>query len=120
VIVKAAGQGDACAAAILADAARELAEMVDVTRRRLQFPPAATVPVSYSGGVFTAAPVLATFGQRLTALDSAYELRRPLYAPVIGAAIYAAKLAGTPLGDSALDRLASSSSATSLQRGAQR
>jgi len=108
VVVAAAGQGDVHAAAILTAAAAELGELVDVTRRRLGFPADEAVLVSYSGGVFTAAPVLAAFLQQLAAPDRGYQLRRPLYPPVVGAAIYAAKLNGTPLDDSALQRLHSS------------
>ena len=38
-------------------------------------------------------------------LHDGYELRKPLYSPVIGAAIYAAKLAGEPLDAETLGRL---------------
>jgi len=33
------------------------------------------------------------------------ELRQPRYSPVIGAALYAARLSGSPLGQAALERL---------------
>ncbi|MFI1094126.1 N-acetylglucosamine kinase [Streptomyces sp. NPDC020917] len=107
VVAEAATLGDDCAAAILADAGRELATVVDVTRRRLEFAPDETVPVSYSGGTFTADAVLASFTAALHGSHTGYELRRPLYEPVIGAALYAAKLAGTPLDHTALDALRS-------------
>ena len=111
LVVEAARQGDAFAGAILADAARELAEIVDTTRRRLEFPQDTPVPVSYSGGVFSADSVRTTFGQQLAALHDGYQLHQPLFTPVVGAAIYAAKLAGTPLSDSALQRLRATESA---------
>ncbi len=104
-VVEAASAGDGHAARILAEAAGELADMVDVTRRRLAFGPGERVPVSYSGGVFTAEPVLEGFGAALAARYDGYELREPLYPPDVGAALYAAKLAGDPLDDGALRAL---------------
>lgn len=106
-IVEAASAGDTCAARILSDAARELAGMVDVTRRRLAFEEDETVPVSFSGGMFTAEPILYGFRASLEDLRGGYELREPLYPPVVGAALYAAKLAGEPLEAAALRRLRS-------------
>ncbi|MBY8876151.1 N-acetylglucosamine kinase [Actinacidiphila acidipaludis] len=107
VVGEAADLGDDAASAILADAGQELALVVDVTRRRLEFAPDETVPVSYSGGTFTNDTVLASFTAALHSRHTGYELRRPLYEPVIGAALYAAKLAGTPLDHTALDALRS-------------
>lgn len=105
VVAEAADHGDLRAVEILAEAGAELAELVDATRRRLEFPADSPVLVSYSGGVFNAPLVLNAFGRQLTVLHDGYDLRQPLYPPVIGAAIYAAKLNGTPLADSALARL---------------
>lgn len=110
LVVQAADQDDACASRILEDAARELAALVDVTRRRLAFGPEDTVPVSYSGGVFTAERVRHAFAAELASLHGGYDLRRPVYSPVIGAALYAAKVAGSPLGDDALHGLRSTTS----------
>lgn len=108
VVVAAAEVGDSCALEILADAARELAEIVDATRAMLAFGAGQTVPVSYSGGVFGAgAAILDSFRRELEELGDGYELRRPLHSPVIGAAIYAAKLNGTPLSASALEQVSS-------------
>jgi N-acetylglucosamine kinase-like BadF-type ATPase len=106
-VVEAAGLGDECAAAILSEAGRELALLVDATRHRLDFEPGEPVPVSYSGGTFTADAVLEAFTREMKDRYAGYELRRPLYEPVIGAALYAAKLNGTPLDRAALDRLRS-------------
>ena len=109
-VVEAASAGDERAARIVAEAAGELANMADVARRRLEFEPDETVPVSYSGGVFGARPILEAFGAELADLYGKYELREPLYPPVVGAAIYAAKLAQTPLDEDALQRLHAESS----------
>jgi N-acetylglucosamine kinase-like BadF-type ATPase len=97
VISAAAEAGDECAARILSEAADELAGLVDTTRRLLGFGPDETIPVSYSGGVFNARPVVQSFTAALERLHNGYGLREPLYSPVVGAAIYAAKLAGEPL-----------------------
>ncbi|WP_405775683.1 N-acetylglucosamine kinase [Streptomyces sp. NBC_00859] len=105
LITEAAGLGDSHAAAILSDAGYELALLADSARRRLGFTPGETVPVSYSGGVFSSAPVLKAFAAGLRAYDAAYELRQPLFEPVIGAAIHAARLAGSPLGAASLEGL---------------
>jgi N-acetylglucosamine kinase-like BadF-type ATPase len=105
VVVEAADRGDEVARAILSDAGEELADLVDTTRRRLAFADGEPVPVSYSGGVFSAVQVHGAFRRRLAVLHAGYELREPLHPPVVGAALYAAKLAGTPLEAGALTRL---------------
>jgi N-acetylglucosamine kinase-like BadF-type ATPase len=104
IIADAAENGDECAAQILSEAADELARLVDTTRRILDFGPE-NVPVSYSGGVFSVRSIVDGFGAALEDLHDGYELRKPLYSPVIGAAIYAARLAGEPLDTEALGRL---------------
>jgi N-acetylglucosamine kinase-like BadF-type ATPase len=104
---EAARAGDACAHTILADAAAELVGLVEATRRRLGFEPDELVPVSYSGGVFAMPEVQQGFVQGIAAIDARYEVRTPLYPPVVGAALYAATLAGRPLGADALQRLRS-------------
>jgi N-acetylglucosamine kinase-like BadF-type ATPase len=97
IVAGAAEAGDECAARILSEAADELAGLVDTTRQLLDFGPDEDVPVSYSGGVFNAPLVVQGFTAALGRLHDGYELREPLYSPVLGAAIYAAKLAGEPL-----------------------
>lgn len=104
LVVKAANAGDEHAARILDEAAAELAELVDVTRLRLGFEPHEKVPVSYSGGTFGAAHVLDGFKDALSARYDGYEHRRPLFTPVVGAALYAARLAGEPLDTRTLGR----------------
>ncbi len=104
-VVEAAYAGDDCAARIVTEAAGELAKMVDVTRRRLEFGADETVPVSYSGGVFNADSIKVAFDAALADLYGGYELCAPLYTPVVGAAIYAANLAKMSLHGAALRRL---------------
>ncbi|MCT2581829.1 N-acetylglucosamine kinase [Actinophytocola gossypii] len=111
VVVAAADQGDRHAGEILAEAARELVDTVDTARVRLGFPDDRPVPVSHSGGVFTAgSSIVDTFHKELEGRHAAYEPRDPLHPPHIGAAIYAAKLSAEPLGDTALLRLRSAPS----------
>ncbi len=105
VVARAAESGDERAAQILSEAADELAGLVDTTRRLLDFGPDEQVPVSYSGGVFNVRSIVDDFEAILEDLHGGYELREPLYTPVVGAAIYAAKLAGEPLGAETLGRL---------------
>ena len=102
---EAAISGDRCAQAILTAAAAELVGLVDATRRRLGFKSGEVVPVSYSGGIFAMPEVLEAFLTGINALSASYWVSRPCYAPVIGAALYAATLAGTPLDDAALHAL---------------
>ncbi|QTE28589.1 N-acetylglucosamine kinase [Pengzhenrongella sicca] len=104
-IGEAAARGDVSSAQILADAGCELAALVDCTGRRLAFGPDETVPVSYSGGVFSSEVVLAAFTAELGRRNVQHEIRQPLYTPDVGAALYAAKLAGTPLTPDALANL---------------
>ena len=102
---EAAARGDVASAEILADAGRELAALVDCTRVRLGFGADEVVPVSYSGGMFGSELVLHSFTEELGRRDPHHELRQPIYPPEVGAALYAAKLAGTPLTPDALARL---------------
>lgn len=106
-VVAAAEQGDEVAARILADASGELAEIVEATRVELGFNGDEVVPVSYSGGVFSAEPVRSGFERAIAALPARYELRAPLFGPAIGAALHAAKRAGSPLSPQALEVLRS-------------
>jgi N-acetylglucosamine kinase-like BadF-type ATPase len=104
-VVEAARRGDRAAEEILADAVTELVLLVETTRRRLGFPAEETVALSYSGGMFSAPEVRHGFRRRLAAGGGRYDLREPAYSPVLGAALYAARLAGDPLGPAALNRL---------------
>lgn len=103
-VVEAALQGDTVAIQILVKACNELVEIVETTRLQLGFGND-TVPVSYSGGMFTTAIIRDGFADALTALPAPYELHEPMFGPGVGGALYAAKKAGTPLSDAALQRL---------------
>lgn len=104
-VVEAAEQGDTVAREILHDACDELAKILDATAGALEYTPGDIVPVSYSGGMFTAPHMLEIFESVLTTRSLQYELRVPLLSPAIGAALYAAKAAGSPLSDAALTNL---------------
>lgn len=106
LVHQAAESGDLQAAAIFEHAARELAELVQATRRALAVPAAECVAVSYSGGVFAGgARVSAPFAAALRASGLPYELRAPRFAPMVGAALYAARCGGEPLSAEALAHL---------------
>jgi N-acetylglucosamine kinase-like BadF-type ATPase len=109
---EAALAGDTGAQAILAAAAAELTGLVEATRRRLGFGPGEIVPVSYSGGIFAMPEVLDAFLAGISDLPASYRVTRPRHAPVIGAALYAATLAGTPLDDAALQALPATAAGT--------
>jgi len=110
LVSEAAAQGDAQAQAILESAAREVAALVDAVRGQLGVDPGLEVAVSYSGGLFGAAgPLRAPFARVLEARGAGagrYRLVTPRLPPVLGAALYAALSAGTPLDAAALERLA--------------
>jgi N-acetylglucosamine kinase-like BadF-type ATPase len=105
-VVAAARAGDVLAGTILDDAAVELARLVVAARSGLGFPAQEVVPVSYSGGMFSVPEVVAAFARELGRSGAIHDLRVPRYPPVLGAALYAAQLAGTPLSPTALSRLA--------------
>lgn len=105
-VTTAAAGGDPTAGAILRRAAGHLTDLVDATRRVLGFRAGETVPVSYSGGVFRSDAVRSGFAAGLRGRSPDFDLRPPRFPPHVGAALYAAKLSGDPLGPTALDRLA--------------
>jgi len=112
LVHQAAERGDVQAAQIFTRAAQELAELVEATRSTLAIPAMQRVPVSYSGGVFgIGARVIAPFTTALQARGSSYELTVPRFAPVIGAALYAAKRCGQSLSPAALERLSTQAAA---------
>lgn len=94
-VAEAARAGDAKATEIYRDAGDELARICDALRVGLAFEPAETVPVSYSGGAFSAGELLlAPLRDALHAASPEFELREPLHLPHYGAAMYAMRLAG--------------------------
>jgi len=95
VVTQAAAEGDEVCAAILREAGEALAELVNSTIAQLGYAPGEVVPVSWSGGVFDSTEVRTAFRAHLT--NASVDLREPLLSPVLGAALYAARLAGRPL-----------------------
>lgn len=93
-VAEAARDGDGVAIAIYREAGEELARICDALRHALGFEAAETVPVSHSGGAFSAGDLLlAPLRDALHAKSTDFELRAPLHPPHIGAALYAAGLA---------------------------
>jgi N-acetylglucosamine kinase-like BadF-type ATPase len=106
VIARAAEAGDAGARAIFAAGARELAEIADAVREALGYAAGDTVPLSHSGGVFAAGEAYRrAFEEAVAALPGAYALTAPILSPLAGAALLAARRAGTPLEARAIQRL---------------
>ena len=94
VVYQAAMAGDLQAIAIFAEAAKELAEIVHGVGKALNYQPEEEILVSYSGGVFKSGPLLLEpFSQHLQQYSKQYRLQSPAYSPVMGAALYALKLA---------------------------
>jgi N-acetylglucosamine kinase-like BadF-type ATPase len=102
----AAHAGDAQARQLLVRAGDELAALAAGVARSLGLAGIQAVPVSYSGGVFAAGdlvlgPLQAALARRLPGST----LKTPRFGPELGAALYAARLAGLSLPASALARL---------------
>jgi N-acetylglucosamine kinase-like BadF-type ATPase len=109
VVAQAAVAGDAAAIGLFNHAAAELHEMILAVDRLLQVKDSATLPVSYSGGLFSdPAMLLAPLGQQLQQQAGRYRLQPPRLSPAAGAALYAARLHGTPLDEPALATLQAS------------
>jgi N-acetylglucosamine kinase-like BadF-type ATPase len=98
--------GDEVAVGILSAGAAELVALVEATRTLVGFTDDEQIPLSYSGGMFSDARYLEMFQQALADAGAAYDLRRPVLDPALGAALYAAKQSGKPLTASALATLA--------------
>jgi N-acetylglucosamine kinase-like BadF-type ATPase len=115
-VCEAARAGDAVAARILSNAADELVTLIETTRKLVGFTDHETVPVSYSGGMFSDGGFLARFLAALQRQPAKYDLQLPLLDPALGAALYAAKQSGQPLSPSTQRELiaAESSQARSL------
>jgi N-acetylglucosamine kinase-like BadF-type ATPase len=97
LVSRAAGMGDDTARDIFRRAGQELAGIADALRRRLAFEPGEPVKLSYSGGAFAAGDLLlGPFRDALEATGANFQLVQPVQPPHVGAALYAAKLAGNP------------------------
>lgn len=112
-VCEAARANDAVAAKILSDAADELVMLIETTRKLVGFTDQETVPVSYSGGMFSDEGFLARFLTALQDQPAKYDVQRPLLDPAVGAALYAAKHSGQPLQPSALHQLTASAQSRS-------
>ena len=98
LVARAAHAGDAAAYRLFERAAQELAAIVHAVRDRLDVPPQAPLPVSYSGGMFQLDGLLTPLLEAALRLgDRRYEFVAPRLPPSAGAALYAAKLAGAAL-----------------------
>jgi N-acetylglucosamine kinase-like BadF-type ATPase len=103
VVTAAAADGDTVCQDILGEAGKALADLVTATIAQLGYASGEVVPVSWSGGVFDSAEVRAAFREHLA--DAPVDLRAPRFSPVLGAALYAARLAGRPLRPEAMNKL---------------
>jgi N-acetylglucosamine kinase-like BadF-type ATPase len=112
IVGQAAESGDDEARKIFGRGAEELAAIIDATRRELRVPAGVAVPVSYSGGLFGLTDlILKPLQAALSRRGQAYRFVTPRMRPAAGAAVYAAKCHGTPLGDAAIERVANKSPA---------
>ncbi|MET0288619.1 MAG: BadF/BadG/BcrA/BcrD ATPase family protein [Pseudoxanthomonas sp.] len=96
LVAQAAQAGDAVAIDIFQRAGRELAAIAEALRVALGFKADEPVPLSYSGGAFSAGELLMQpFRTALAGAAPTFELRTPIHAPHYGAALYALRLAAT-------------------------
>jgi N-acetylglucosamine kinase-like BadF-type ATPase len=108
LVARAAMAGDAQVIGLFARAADELARIVDAVYDQLGIPTHYCVTVSHSGGMFNERELLLEpFLANLSKGARRYRAAPPRLPPVAGAALYAAKLSGAPLGAQAIDRLQS-------------
>ncbi len=107
LVARAAEAGDVQAQAVFEAAARELAGLVHAVRDALSPPSHASLPVSYSGGMFQLGDlILGPLRSALRVSGREYEFVAPTMTPGAGAALYAAKLSGTPLSATAIAAIA--------------
>jgi len=102
----AAHAGDTQARQLFVRAGDELAALAAGVARNLSLAGPRAVPVSYSGGVFTAGELV--LGPLQTALARRLPgavLQSPRFGPELGSALYAARLGGRPLSPEALTKL---------------
>ena len=94
LVAEAARAGDDASQAIYARAGDELSAIVIAIRNQLGFVEGETIPVSYSGGAFSAGELLMRpFTEALHAASPSFDLRTPLHEPHYGAALYAQRIA---------------------------
>ena len=106
LVTQAALAGDRSALHLFERASQELAELVHATHDVLEIPPGVRVLASYCGGMLQAdGMLLPLFEAALQATERQYQLIAPRLSPSAGAALYAATLAGAPLGAQAIQQL---------------
>ena len=107
LVARAARAGDLEARRLFETAACELAGLVRAVSNSLFPPPGTLMAVSYSGGMFQfGGLILDPLRAALRADARRFELVAPLLSPGAGAAVYAARLSGTPLAAAAIAELA--------------
>jgi N-acetylglucosamine kinase-like BadF-type ATPase len=104
-VCEAARTGDEASARILSAAADELVTLIETTRTLVGFTDQETVPVSYSGGMFSDDGFRTLFVTALQGAPAKYDLQRPRLDPALGAALYAAKHSGHQLSPDAVQHL---------------
>ncbi|BBY66726.1 N-acetylglucosamine kinase [Mycolicibacterium helvum] len=104
-VCEAAATGDEASSRILSAAVEELVTLIETTRTLVGFTDQETVPVSYSGGMFSNEGFLRQFVTALQAAAAKYDLQTPRLDPAVGGALYAAKHSGHPLSPEAVQRL---------------
>lgn len=100
IVSEAAHAGDEEARKIFTRAGQELAEIVEGTRHQLSYSPEEVVKLSFSGGIFNSGKMI--LDPFIEALDSEYSIVNPRFAPVIGAALCAARCGGFTFSENAL------------------
>jgi N-acetylglucosamine kinase-like BadF-type ATPase len=104
LVTEAATAGDVAAQTILANAARELTSLVAAVCAQLAPTPGEPLPVSWSGSVFRVPQVRSGFIRELARMTHLKAVA-PRLPPDAGAALQAARLAGTPLDAAAISAL---------------
>jgi N-acetylglucosamine kinase-like BadF-type ATPase len=113
LVAEAAGAGDPAARALFTQSVTELADIVDAVRDQLQVPAELQLPLSYSGGLFQLRELLlGPFEAALRSRTRKYRLAAARLPPAAGAALYAAKVAGTPLAAQSIATLEAQLTAT--------
>ena len=106
LVTEAAAAGDTAAQQLLGRAGRELAALVEAVHGQLAVPHAVSLPVSYSGGLFNRGGwLLEPLRAALEGSGRKLRLMEPRLPPEAGAALYAARLGGSPLDTPAVIRL---------------
>ncbi len=103
LVAESALAGDLQARGLFTRGVDELVAMVDAVHAQLQVPPGVTTQVSYSGGMFRLRElVLEPLRARMDSNARRYRFVSARLAPAAGAALYAARLSGSPLSPQAV------------------